>query len=196
VEDIMLDSRVRHLVAAAGLLFVVPSFCCGDGPDEKSAGQLKREVEERERQLTWAQRGLAEARARLALAEGKRESAITELRKAVACCHGEVRWIRGHANWFCDPREPMDKAQWDLAKDRAWLADVEGDSATLVAEWKKIVGFHEQHLKSLQRLEQLRAVNSADVTVVQQALDKDRQRLEAAEKRLSAEQSKNAQGSK
>ena len=189
-------SWVRHLVAAFGLLFVVPSFGCGDGPEEKSAFQLKREVEERERQLTRAQRELAEARARLALAEGKQELAITELRKAVACCQSEVQWIRGHVNWFCDPREPMDGAQLDLAKYRAWLAEVEGDTASFVAEWKKIVGFHEQRLKTVQRLAQMRAVDAAEVTVVQQALDKARHRLEAAEKRLSAERAKNTEESK
>jgi hypothetical protein len=189
-------SWVRHLVAASGLLFVVPSFCCGDGPDEQSAWQLKRKVEERERQVTRAQRELAEARARLALAEGKREVAITELRKAVACCQGEVQWIWGHAGWFCDPRALMDEARWDLANDRARLAEVEGDTASFVAEWKKIVGFHEQRLKTVQRLAQMRAVDAAEVTVVQQALDKARHRLEAAEKRLSAERAKNTEESK
>jgi multidrug resistance efflux pump len=192
----MLASWVRYLVAASGLLFVVPSFSFGDGPEEKSAWRLKREVEERERQLTRVQRELAEARARLALAEGKREVAITELRKAVACCQGEVQWIRDHANWFCDPREPMDEAQWDLAKDCVWLAEVEGDTAALVAEWKKIVGFHEQRLKRVQRLEQTGAANPADVSDVQQALDKARQHLEAVEKRLSAERAKSPDASK
>ncbi len=41
---------------------------------------MKREAEECERLVPRAQRELAEARARLALAEGKRELAITELR--------------------------------------------------------------------------------------------------------------------
>jgi hypothetical protein len=181
----MLASWVRHLAVASGLLFVVPSSCRGDGPDGGSALRLKREVEERERQLTRAHRELAEARARLALTEGKRETAIAELRKAVACREGEVRWIRDHRNWFCDPREPWDEARWDLAKTRAWLAEVEGDAATLVAARKEIVGFHERCLERARRLEQRRAMQPAEVTDVQKALDGARWSLEAAEKRLA-----------
>jgi uncharacterized protein (TIGR03067 family) len=59
-----------------------------------------------------------------------------------------------------------------------------------VAEWKKIVGFQEQHLKRVQQLDQMRAVNPAEVGVAEQALDKARQRLVAAEKRLSTERPK------
>jgi DNA repair exonuclease SbcCD ATPase subunit len=182
----MLESWVRYLAVACGLLFVVPSFCHRDGTDGESAWRLKREVEECERQLTRAQRELAEARARLALTEGKRESAIAELRKAVACREGEVQWIRAHANWFCDPREPMDEARWDLANTRVWLAEIEGDAATLVTAWKEIVGFHERRLERARRLEQMRAMQPAEVTIVQQALAGARQRLEAAEKHLAA----------
>ncbi len=186
----MVAYRVGHLAIAMGLLLFVPSFCCGDGADGQVAWRLKREAQERERQSLRAQRELAEARARVALAEGRRDRAITELRKAVACSEGEVRWIRDHANWFCDPREPMTQAQWDLARGRARLAEVEGDTATLVAECRKIVGFHEQDLQRMQRLAQMLALKSEDVCDVQAALGNARQRLEAAEKRLAAEQAK------
>ncbi len=182
----MLASSIRAVVVASGLLLVAPPLCGEDRPAQKSAAQLKREVDERERQLTRAQRELAEARARLALAEGKRELAIAELRKAVICCQDEVQWIRDHANSFCDPREPMEEAQWDLAQVRAELAEIEDDTATLVTALKEIVGLHEQRLERVRRLEQMRAATPADVSVVQQALDQARQRLEAAEKRLPA----------
>src|SRR5262249_26575894 len=119
-------SWLHRLVVGVGLLLSAPPLCRGDGPEPKSVWRLKRDVEERERQLTRAQRELAEARARLALADGKRDLAITELRKAVAGYQGEVQWIRDHASWFCDPRDLMTEAQWDLAKARAWLAEVEG----------------------------------------------------------------------
>jgi DNA repair exonuclease SbcCD ATPase subunit len=192
----MLKSWAGHLAVACGLLFVVPSFCRGDGPDRESAWRLKRKVEERERQLSRAQRELAEARARLALTEGKRESAIAELRKAVACREGEVQWIRDHANWFCDPRELMDEARWDLANTRAWLAEVEGDAATLVTAWKEIVGFHERRLERAQRLEQMRAMQPAEVTIVRQALEGARQRLEVAEKHLAEGRARSPEQSK
>ena len=76
------------------------------------------------------------------------------------------------------------------------LAEVEGDTATLVAAWKKIVGFHEQRLERVRRLEQMRAVKPEEVSVAQKALGKARERLEAAEKRLAAEQAKKRKGSK
>jgi hypothetical protein len=189
-EVIMLTPWIPRLIIGIGLPFLVPSFCLGVGPQEKSLGQLQRVVAERERQLARAQRDLAEARARVALAEGKRDVAIAELRQAVACHEGEVQWVRDHANWYCDPREPMTEALWDLAKARVWLAEVEGDAVTLVAEWRKIVGFHEDRLQCLRRLEQMHAVGPEEGSSVKEALDHARERLEAAEKRLSAEQAK------
>ena len=192
----MLASRVSHLAVVIGLLLCVPSFSRGDGPEVKSVWRLRRDVEERERQLTRAQRELAEARARVALAEGKRDLAITELRTAVACYQGEVQWIRDHANWFCDPRDLMTGAQWDLAKAHVWLAEVEGDTATLVAEGKRIVGFHEEQLERVRRLEQRVAVTPEERSVVQEALAKARERLAAAERKLAVEQAKQPRESK
>jgi hypothetical protein len=172
------------------VLLVFPTLGRAEGAGEPNAGTLKREVAERERHLTRAERDLAEARARLALAEGRKELALVELRKAVAACQGEAEWIQGHVTWFCDPRELLNDAHKYLAQTRAWLAEVEGDTATLVTEWKKIVAFHELDLDRVRRLERMLAVSSADVTVVQQALDQARQRLQAAEKQLTAERAK------
>jgi hypothetical protein len=188
--------RMTELIAAVGLLSLVPALCCGGGSEEKGVWGLKKEVAECERKLTWSQRELAEARARLALAEGKRDLAITALRQAVVCCDSEVQWVRDHANWFCDPREMMTQAQWDSAKAHAWLAEVEGDTASLVQECKKIVGFHEQHLQTVRRLEKLGVVKPVEVCVAQEALEKARGRLQDAEKRLAAEQAKKPKGSR
>jgi hypothetical protein len=88
----------------------------------------------------------------------------------------------------------MTQVQWDLARARARVAEVEGDTATLVVEYKKVVGFHEQHVQTMRRLEQLRAVNPLEVTGAQQALAQARERLEEAEKQLAAEQAKKPKG--
>jgi len=80
----MLTSWVPQVVVGVASLVFVPSFCSADGPGEVSLWRLKRDVEERERQLARAQCGLAEARARLAQVEGRRDLAISELRNAVA----------------------------------------------------------------------------------------------------------------
>lgn len=48
----------------------------------------------------------------------------------------EVRWARDNRNRFCDPAGLLAGADWHLAKARAWLAEVEGETAALVAELK------------------------------------------------------------
>jgi len=170
------------------LLVFVPSFCSAEGPGEVSLWRLKRDVEERERQLARAQCELAEARARLAQAEGGRDLAISDLRNAVAYHRAEVRWARDNRNRSCDPAGLLAGADWHLAKARAWLAEVEGETAALVAELKKVVGYQEKHLQSMQRLAEKGAVHPEEIMVAQAALGKARERLEAAEKRLKAEQ--------
>jgi multidrug resistance efflux pump len=186
----MFDAYVKHFAVGIGLLSLLPSFCCGDQPEEKSVAQLKRDVAERERQLVRAQRELADARARVAQAEGKRDLAIAELRKVTAGYQSEVQWVQDNANWICDPRDLMTETQWDMAKARVRLAEAEGDTAALVAEWKKIVVFHEQQLERVQRLEMLRAVTPAEISEVQAELDKTRARLAEVEKKLPAERAK------
>lgn len=183
----MLVTCANHLVLGFAVLALLSSFGSGNQYEQKTVWQLKRDVAERERQLVRAQRELAAAHARLALAEGKREQAVADLRNVVACYERDEQWIREHANWFCDPRELMTQTQWDLAKARAWLADIQGDTATLVAAWKKIVGFHEQQVERFRRLEQLVAIRPEERIVVQQELDKARERLAEAEKKLATE---------
>jgi hypothetical protein len=162
-----------------GLLILAPDgTCAGETQDTRS---LARKVVERERQLMRSQRELAEARAQLAVAEGRREAAIAEYRKAVAGYQAEEGWVRSHASWFCDPREPMDEVQWGLAESRAALAEVEGDRAALVEACRKIVGFDEKRLAKMQRLEQLGAAHPADVQIARDCLETARERLKAAE---------------
>lgn len=159
-------------------------------PDDRSVWRLQRHVEERERQLTRAQRELAEARAKVALAQGKRDLAITELRKVVTGYQNEVQWIRDHASWFCDPRDQMTEGQWELAKARVRLAELQDDTATLVAEGKKIVGFHEERLQVIQRLEPLGAEAADEKKTMLEALKKARDQLTVAEKRLAQQSSR------
>lgn len=192
----MFVSGVNHLFVAVGLLLFVPSFCVGEQPAEKSAWQLRRDVGERERQLIRAQRELAEARARVALADGKDDLAIPELRKVVSGYQDEVQWIRYHANWFCDPRDLMTQALWDMCKARVWLAEVEGDTATLVVAWKQIVGFHEQQVERVKRLEEMMAVKPEETQTFQKSLDKARECLATAEKELPAQQASQHEESK
>lgn len=186
----MLSFRMPHFFFALGLSLLTPSFCFGTLPEEKSVWQLKRDVEQRERQLTVAQRELSEARARAALAEGHRDQGIAELRKAVACYEEEVQWIRDHANWFCDPREPTTQAEWNLAKASVWLAEVEGNAKNLVTQRKKIVGFHQEQLERVRRLIQMRAVKPDEENAVQLELEKARQHLADAEQLLAAKTGK------
>lgn len=183
----MFTSQTLLIVVGLRLLLVGPSIGRGAGPEDKDVGGLKREVAECERTVIRAERELAEARARLAVAEGKRDQAAAELRKAVASSEAEARWVREHAGWFCDPRELLTGVELGLATDRAWLAEVEGNTAALVAECKKLANIHEQRLESMRRMERANAVLPADVDAAQGGFDKAQERLDAAEKRLSAE---------
>lgn len=186
----MITSRTHCIVVGLGLLLVVPSIGRGAGPEDKDVGGLKREVAERERTVTRAERDLAEARAHLALAEGKRDQAAAELRKAVAGWEAEARWVRDHGGWFCDPRELWTGVELGLATDRAWLAEVDGNTAVLVAACKKLANMHEQRLESMRQMKRANAAAPADVDAAQGAFDRAQERLDAAEKRLSAEREK------
>jgi len=192
----MLASWVCQLVVWVASPVSVPSFCSADGPGEISLWRLERDVEERERHLARARCELAEARARLAQAEGRRALAISELRNAVAYYQAEVRWARDNRNRSCDPAGLLAGADWDLARARAWLAEVEGETAALVAELKKVVGYQEKHLQSVQRLAGRGAVHPEEVKAAQEGLSEARGRLEAAEKWLEAEQAKKPKKSK
>jgi hypothetical protein len=192
----MIAAFARPLVIGFAFLLMVPTSGRAGAAEEKNVGQLKREVAERERQLVRAQRDLAEARARVALAEGNRETAALEMRKVVACCQQDVQWIRDHVNWFCDPRELMTAAQWDLAKTSASLAELQGDAASLVAARKKIVAFHEEQLERFLKLEQLAAVRPEEKLGAQEALHQAREQLAEAEKKLADEGAKKSNESK
>lgn len=174
----------RLLLVNASLL-LVPAAGWADDPAEKTVAQLQRDVEERQRQALRAQRELSEARARLAVAEGDRAVAIRELRQVVTGYQAEVQWIRDHANWFCDPRDLMSDALCNTAKAQVRLAELEGDHAVLITAWTSIVGFHEQQLERVHRLEQLGAAHPDDRISAQQALDHARAKLSAAEKKLA-----------
>ena len=191
----MIATFARPLVVGFAFLLMVPPLGRAGAAEEKNVGQLKREVAERERQLVRAQRDLAEARARVALAEGNRETAALEMQKVVTCCQQDVQWIRDHVNWFCDPRELMSAAQWDLAKTSASLAELQGDTASLVAA-RKIVAFHEEQLGRFLKLEQLAAIRPEEKLGAQESLDEAREQLAEAEKKLADEGAKKSNDSK
>src|SRR5262245_57272980 len=111
-----------------------------DKPQQDTTYQLRLQVEERERQLALAQCQLAEARARLAQAEGRSDVAASELRKAVNYYQSAVQWLLEHANRFCDPRERLEEANFNLAKASIWLAEVE-DTDSLVTQLTKMVSY-------------------------------------------------------
>ncbi len=173
-----------------GLLFLLATSPSEAQSEGKTVLQKKREVEERKLQLIQAQRKLAQSSADLALAEGNRDREITELTTALDFYQSEAQWLRDHANWFCDPRDLMTENQWEKAKVAARLARLRGDSRALVAECKKIVGFHEQDLKRVEQLAQMGAIKSEEKSAAAKGLAEARRQLMAAEKR-TMEQEKN-----
>jgi multidrug resistance efflux pump len=183
----MFASNAIRVAVVTAFLLCVPRVDFAGEP--VPLWRLQREVEQRERQVARAECDLAEARARLALAEGKRDRAIAELRKVVAFHESELRWIQRHHAWYGDGvlEDRLATAERDLAEARARLADTEGATADLVAALKQIVRYHEKGLQRMHRLEMLNAARPEDVRVAQAALDQARARLAAAEKRLAAE---------
>ncbi len=183
-------SCASRVVLALGLSCLFCPSRSQAQPEEKTVLQRRREVEERKLQLIQAQRKLAQSSADLALAEGNRDREITELTTALSFYQSEAQWLRDHANWFCDPRDLMTENQWEKAKVAARLARLRGDSRALVAECKKIVGFHEQDLKRVEQLAQMGAIKSEEKSAAAKGLAEARRQLMAAEKR-TMEQEKN-----
>jgi hypothetical protein len=180
-------SRVAFALGLLCLFFPSRSQAQSEG---KTVLQKKREVEERKLQLIQAQRKLAQSSADLALAEGNRDREITELTTALDFYQSEAQWLRDHANWFCDPRDLMTENQWEKAKVSARLAKLRGDSRALVAECKKIVGFHEQDLKRVEQLAQVGAIKSEEKSAAAKGLAEARRQLTAAEKHAMEQEKK------
>jgi chromosome segregation ATPase len=164
---------------ASGLL-LQPGTTKAVNPDRPDLWQLKREVQDRERQAAQAQCDLAEARARLAEAEGKRKAAVEEWGKVVTHYERQLRWIEKYSGTICDIEAELAIARWHVAEARSRLAYVRGEKATLVAELKKVVAYHEWNVKRTEDMLAKRAIIPEELKDAKKALADARKRLKAA----------------
>src|SRR5262249_30478719 len=123
---------------------------------------------------------LAEARARLATAEGLPDAAATEWRKAIASREKHVRWA---LKKLCLTTASFAALQGPLAEARCNLAEVEGRPSDLAQELPKVISCHLTRLKALDDLRRCGACEPEEGAREERAI---RMGLREAQSRLDA----------
>jgi hypothetical protein len=152
----------------------------------REALELHDSAEEGTRALTVARCALAEARARWALAMGRRQQAVAELKTAIACHRAELTWVKDHAARFCNVAREIHEVNCRESAARVWLAETEGKPQALVGALQDLVGHRESDLRLARRLEQQRAIAPAEVRALEHEMAALRSRLEAARKQVKS----------
>jgi hypothetical protein len=129
---------------------------------------------------------LAEARAHLAEAEGRRFTAAEEWRKVIA--HRTERMhLLTSGKICCSPGEVV-ICRGQLAEARCQAADLEGDAALLAAELPKVIAGCKARIEMYRRLREAGAIaadDSKDERVAGEALRRAEERLDIVKKKLS-----------
>jgi hypothetical protein len=142
-------------------------------PDEVPA--LRAEVQRLERKRAPGQaEDLAEARARLAEAEGLRKTSASEWRKVLASRMAKLADLERllKKGLLCSPDELV-LQRGRVAEARYKLAAVEGDRAVLVAELPAVIAYYEAYLAQLQRLRQARAIRPEEAEELERGLRRE-----------------------
>jgi hypothetical protein len=119
-------------------------------PRQPSVEDLKRQVEEKEKVVNFAQAELALARTRLAKAEGKKELAIAEGLKVLSYRESVLKDVQKASGRICSPW-PFEEALGEVAIARVWLAELEGRRDDLRAELPKVIAWYEFQIKHYKR---------------------------------------------
>ena len=122
---------------------------------------------------------LAEARGRLALAEGRPDDAIRNFTAVVA---GREKAALRYLKNSCGSLEEWRCLQKEVAYARARLAEVKGQPEEMAAELRKALAFQENVVQMYRRLLQFGAVNPEQVIAAQKELTDIRSRLDRAER--------------
>jgi hypothetical protein len=172
------------------MLFVVFLLSSGSvlaQSSEPPVEELKRLVEQKERELVEAQVAVASARARLAKAEGKLDLAASEWRKVLAHREGQLKSFqeeiaRGRI-CYPDTRE----AEANVVIARVSLAEVENRPDILLVELPKVVAFYEGQSR---RIETLRCRNAISEKEARDSLKEFGEELRLAKDRLASLQAR------
>jgi hypothetical protein len=145
--------------------------------------ELKRVVEQKEKELHAAQAALAVARARLAQAEGKVELAAAEWRMVLSHYEGRLKVVQDliKQGRLCSD-EPLRQAEGSVAVAHAWLADAEGKRDDLLAALPNVIAYYDWRIQRYQSLRQHRAIPEE---VAQEALKESDTELRWARERLA-----------
>jgi hypothetical protein len=135
-----------------------------------------------------AEAELAEARARLATAEGSPDTAATEWRKATTLREKHLRWALKHV---CLTSGSYAALLGPLAEARCNLAEVEGRPSDLARELRTVVSCHLARLGALDDLRRCGALAPQEAAQEERAIRKD---LRRAQSRLDAVTKKLATG--
>jgi hypothetical protein len=146
--------------------------------------ELRREVEQKERELSEAQVAASSARAQLARAEGKLELAAEEWRKVLLHREsrlGRVRDLVAQGR-ICDAG-PLEEAQGAVAVGRVWLADVEGRRDVPRVELPKVIAYYEWRTRRYENLLRCQAIPEKEA---RETLEEIGEELRRAQRRFSA----------
>jgi hypothetical protein len=148
---------------------------------EQEFARAKSDPEKR--QLLVAQ--LAEARARIAEAEGRRFTAAEAWRKVIAHRTERMQLLTS-GKICCSPGEVV-ICRGQLAEARCKVADLEGDATLLAAEIPKVIAGCKARIEMYRRLREVGAMaadDSKDEQVAGEALRRAEHRLELVSKKL------------
>ncbi|HZU34458.1 MAG TPA: hypothetical protein VFA18_01045 [Gemmataceae bacterium] len=189
--------RTMFILVLLGLL--VPGWSVLASPPEKVSDQvvrdevpaLKAAVQRLERELARAKANpaqaedLAEARARLAEAEGRKATAASEWRKVLAWRRAKLadseRLVK--TGLYCGSSLELVLLRGRVAEARYKLAEVEGDRAIVAAELPEVIAYYEASLERLQKLRQVHAISPEEANDLERGL---RRELGKARSRLKA----------
>jgi hypothetical protein len=116
---------------------------------------------------------LAEARARLATAEGLPQTAAAEWRKAIASREKHVRWAMKKV---CLTPASFAALRGPLAEARCNLAEVEGRPSDLARELPTVVSCHQARLEAIDHLRRCGAMAPQDAAQEEKAIRKELRR--------------------
>jgi hypothetical protein len=146
--------------------------------------ELRRALENKERELGEVQLAVTSARARLAKAEGKLELAASEWRRVLSHHENELKKVQGllAEGRICFDG-PIREAEGMVAIARVWLAEVENRSDISLVELPKVVDYYEYRIRMFEALRSHNAVTEKEATA---SLKELREELVLARERLSS----------
>jgi hypothetical protein len=146
--------------------------------EQPSVTELRAEVGRRQRERDEA--ALAEAKGRLALAEGRKEDATAEFRKVVSYREARLKALLARPGMICDPHILVE-AKGQLAVARARVAEAEGDLERLAALLPDVVSHYRSRIDRDEKLLRARVVRPEEVRGDFRKLNRE---LQAARDRL------------